>query len=151
MQPDMAKNQIDIQFTAEAIDVGLANVLPSIGCGGECVFVGRTRPQNNKHHGELLALRYDCYEELAEKELHALAQEAIDRFGVRHIRVTHSIGRVAINQASVVIAVASDHRDDAFTACRFMIDLLKQRVPIWKQELWADGTTWSSGVPLVAT
>ncbi|MBC8200880.1 MAG: molybdenum cofactor biosynthesis protein MoaE [Planctomycetes bacterium] len=147
----MAKQQIEIQFIADAIDVGVATVLPSIGCGGECIFVGRTRPQNNEQHGELKALQYDCYEELAEKELQALAKEAIRRFGVRHIRVTHSVGRVAIHQASVVIAVASDHRDDAFTACRFMIDILKQRVPIWKQEVWSDGTTWSNGVPLIAT
>jgi molybdopterin synthase catalytic subunit len=58
------------------------------------------------------------------------------------------VGKVAPNEASIVIAIASDRRDDAFTACRFMIDLLKQRVPIWKQELWADGATWKDGVPL---
>jgi len=148
MQSTMASNQIDIQFTADAIDVSLANVLPAIGCGGECVFVGRTRPQNNEQHGELIALLYDCYEEMAMKELQAMAQEAIDRFGVRYVRVTHSKGRVSIDDASVVIAVASQHRDDAFTACRFMIDVLKKRVPIWKQELWADGTTWSDGMQL---
>ncbi len=85
---------------------------------------------------------------MAQAELRLLAEEAISRFSVRHIRVTHSIGTVKIDEASVVIAVSSDHRDDAFTACRFMIDLLKQRVPIWKQEKWADGTTWSNGTPL---
>lgn len=139
---------IQIEFITNAIDVVEASTLPSIGCGGECVFVGRTRPELHATHGDLIALNYDCYEEMAEKELQALAQEVIDRFDVRVVRVTHSKGAVAIDEASVVIAVGSDHRDDAFLACRFMIDLLKQRVPIWKQEQWADGTTWSDGVPL---
>lgn len=140
--------QIEIRFDAEAVNVEQASMLPSLGCGGECIFVGRTRPEENETHGALLALEYDCYQEMAETEIRKLAEEAINRFDVRHVRVTHSVGRVAIDEASVVIAVASDHRDDAFTACRFMIDLLKQRVPIWKQEMWADGTTWKDGVPL---
>lgn len=139
---------IDITFEQDTIDVRNASTLPSIGCGGECIFVGRTRPEENAIHGELVALQYDCYEDMAEAELRKLVEEAINRFEVRHIRVTHSLGRVAIDEASVVIAVASNHRDDAFTACRFIIDLLKQRVPIWKQEMWSDGTTWSDGIPL---
>ena len=140
--------QIDINFVNDAIDVEAASTLPAIGCGGECIFVGRTRPEKNESHGELTALQYECYQAMALKELHTLAQEAIDRFSVRHIRVTHSTGVVPIDAASVVIAVSSNHRDDAFTACRFLIDLLKQRVPIWKQEQWADGTTWSDGHPI---
>lgn len=140
---------IEIRFETDAVNVEEASKLPSIGCGGESIFVGRTRPENNATHGALLALQYDCYQEMAENELRKLAEEAINRLEVRHIRVTHSVGRVAIDEASVVIAVASDHRDDACTACRFMIDLLKQRVPIWKQEMWEDGTTWHKGVPLV--
>jgi molybdopterin synthase catalytic subunit len=144
----MSTNNINIQFCKQAVDVTSASTLPEIGCGGECIFVGRTRPEKNEIHGDLTALKYDCYQEMAEKELLELAQETINRFQVRHVRVTHAIGEVAIDEASVVIAVSSDHRDDAFTACRFMIDLLKQRVPIWKQEMWSDGTTWSDGVPL---
>ena len=140
--------QILINFVPSAVHLPEASKLPSIGCGGECLFVGRTRPELHDDHGELIALQYECYQEMATSELQKLAKEAVDRFSVRHIRVTHSVGRVAIDEASVVIAVSSDHRDDAFTACRFMIDLLKQRVPIWKQELWADGTTWSEGKPI---
>jgi molybdopterin synthase catalytic subunit len=144
----MSESQIHIEFTNLPVDVTTASTLPAIGCGGECIFVGRTRPEHNQTHGELIALQYDCYQEMAEKELRTLAQEVINRYEVRHVRVTHSVGKVALNEASIVIAIASDRRDDAFTACRFMIDLLKQRVPIWKQELWADGTTWKDGVPL---
>ncbi len=144
----MVTDKINITFSQGPVAVPNASVLPAIGCGGECVFIGKTRPDINKTHGELLALNYDCYQKMAQEELQTLAEEAIDRYSVRHIRVTHAIGEVPIDEASVVIAVSSDHRDDAFTACRFMIDLLKQRVPIWKQEMWADGTTWSEGTPL---
>jgi molybdopterin synthase catalytic subunit len=85
---------------------------------------------------------------MAEKELRSVAKEAIDRYSTRVVRVTHAIGRVAIDEASVVIATSSEHRKDAFDACQYIIDGLKQRVPIWKQELWADGTTWKNGKPL---
>jgi molybdopterin synthase catalytic subunit len=145
------KAHIQISFNHEAIDVEKASALPSIGCGGECIFVGKTRPEDNPTHGKLLALSYECYEELAEREIRTLAEEVINRFEVRHVRVTHSVSTVKVHEASVVIAVSSDHREDAFTACKFMIDLLKQRVPIWKQEMWEDGTTWSNGIPLTTT
>jgi molybdopterin synthase catalytic subunit len=82
---------------------------------------------------------------MAELELQKCAMEAIDCFSIRYVAATHAIGRVAVGEASVVIAVSSNHRSDAFTACRFIIDVLKERVPIWKQEMWADGTTWKEG------
>ena len=144
----MEDEQISINFSEGAIDTEVASVLPSIGCGGECIFIGRTRPETNKHHGDLLALRYECYKEMAEQELRTLASEAINRFSVECVHVTHAIGKVEVDEASVVIAVSSKHRSDAFTACRFLIDLLKLRIPIWKQEIWADGTTWNDGKPL---
>jgi molybdopterin synthase catalytic subunit len=144
----MDHDPINIQLAQHEIDVVSASSLPSIGCGGECIFVGRTRPEHHEKHGSLLALQYACYPEMAEKELRSVAKEAIDRYSTRVVRVTHAIGRVAIDEASVVIATSSEHRKDAFDACQYIIDELKQRVPIWKQELWADGTTWKNGKPL---
>ena len=142
------KAQIQISFVENAIDVENASLLPSLGCGGECIFIGRTRSEKHDTYGQLSCLLYDCYRHMAETELISLAEEAINRFGVLFVKVTHSIGRVDVDEASVVIAVASNHRDDAFVACRFMIDMLKQRVPIWKQEQWVDGTTWPEGAKL---
>jgi molybdopterin synthase catalytic subunit len=141
----MDHDPINILLAQHEIDVVSASSLPSIGCGGECIFVGRTRPEHHEKHGNLLALQYACYPEMAEKELRSVAKEAIDRYSTRVVRVTHAIGRVAIDEASVVIATSSEHRKDAFDACQYIIDELKQRVPIWKQELWADGTTWKNG------
>ena len=144
----MTDEQISIQLVQGPIDVPSASILPLIGCGGECVFIGRTRPEEHNDQGSLIALEYECYEEMAKKTLIELATESIHRFSIGYIRLTHSIGRVEINDASIVIAASSTHRADAFRSCRFMIDLLKQRAPIWKQEIWPDGTTWSKGVPL---
>jgi molybdopterin synthase catalytic subunit len=144
----MSLDPITIQLLQNEIDVTSASSLPSIGCGGECLFIGRTRSEHSEHHGNLLALQYTCYHDMAQKELRSIAQEAIDRFSVRFARVTHAICRVAVDEASVVIAVSCEHRKDAFAACSYIIDELKKRVPIWKQELWADGTTWKDGEQL---
>ena len=142
---------VQVEFASSEIDVIRAIELPSIGCGGECVFVGRTRPEIHPQHGALIALHYDCYEDMAQTEIETIALEAIEQFSVQLVRVTHTIGKVPVNGASVVIAVGSHHRDEAFQACRRLIDNLKSRVPIWKQEEWADGATWVEGNRLVAT
>jgi molybdopterin synthase catalytic subunit len=140
--------QIEINFVPSALDVPSASALPSTGSGADCIFVGRTRPECHEKHGDLTALQYECYTELATTELENIALEAIARFSANCIRITHSIGTVPVHEASVVIAVRCDHRREAFSACRFLIDLLKLRVPIWKQEIWSDGTTWSPGKEL---
>jgi len=142
---------ISVQFIEGEIDVSIHSQLPAIACGGECAFVGRTRPEHSLQHGELVALLYDCYKTMASVQLQKLAEEAVARFSVRAIRICHSTGKVPVHKASVVIAVGSDHRDDAFRACRFLIDLLKLQVPIWKQEIWANGTTWRDGNQLMNT
>ena len=137
--------KISVRLVDGEIEVPKYNILPSIGCGGECVFIGRTRPEHHAEHGQLVALKYDCYKAMAQGQLEKIAVEAAARFNIRAINISHSTGTVAVDGASVVIAVGSDHRDDAFLACRFLIDLLKLQVTIWKQEVWKDGTSWSLG------
>ena len=143
--------QVLIEFRTGQVDVSTASELPSMGCGGECIFVGRTRPETHCRHGTLTALVYEYYEPLARTEIEAIAQEMIDRFSIRAMRVTHSIGKVKINEASVVIAVSTDHRNEAFQACRYLIDNLKDRAPIWKREEWKTGATWVGGNTLIQT
>ena len=136
---------ITVNFIEGELDVPTRSALPSLGCGGECLFVGRTRPQHRPEYGTLVELRYDCYQPMAKTQLDALTDEAVGKFHARAIVISHSIGSVSVGAASVVIAVGCDHRDDAFRACRFLIDALKLQVPIWKQEVWASRTTWSDG------
>ena len=115
--------------------------------GGECVFLGRTRGELHPEHGALLRLRYEAYGSMAEGVLRELAEEAVERFGCLLVRVHHAVGVVDIGEASVLVQVVCGHRGEAFEACRFLIDELKKRVPIWKKEEWADGTSWSEGTP----
>lgn len=116
--------------------------------GGACSFEGRTRPEHHPEHRDLISLEYEAYPPLAIRTLQDLAQAASDRWPCRRIDIHHATGIVLVGEISVRIHVASDHRCDAFEACRWLIDSLKQQAPIWKREHWADGTTWVDGVPV---
>lgn len=111
--------------------------------GGSCLFVGTTRREAGER--EVAALHYEAYEELALTEMGAIAAEAERAFGAR-VSVEHRTGTVEVGAPSVVVAASAGHRPAAFAACRFVIDELKARVPIWKQTVYADGaTSWIDG------
>jgi molybdopterin synthase catalytic subunit len=116
--------------------------------GAVVVFDGIVR--NNTHGRETLYLDYESYEEMAERQMSRLAEEARTRFGVRHVTMIHRLGRLNVGETSVLIVVASAHRAQAFDACRWLIDTLKKTVPIWKRETFADGTVWAAGEPFPA-
>jgi molybdopterin synthase catalytic subunit len=118
---------------------------PPTCCGGECVFLGRTRAETHPGHGPLRLLRYEAYEPMAMRVLHELAERAVDRYGCRLVRLHHALGDVAVGEASVLVTAACPHRAEAFEACRFLIDAIKREAPIWKCETWVDGVTWSAG------
>ena len=116
--------------------------------GAECLFRGITRPERHPEHGDLQGLIYEAQHTMAENELKNLAMEAIERWKPLAIRLHHSTGMVPIGEASVAIQVVASHRKEAFLACQWLIDTLKARVPIWKQESWHAGQTWPKGTPL---
>ena len=104
--------------------------------GGIACFVGTVR---DHHSGrEVVGLEYSAYGPMAEKECNRIVSEAQARWGGA-VALRHRIGALEIGDTSVAIAVAAPHRDAAFAACRFVIEALKQRVPIWKRERFADG------------
>ena len=113
--------------------------------GAVVVFDGIVR--NHTRHRQTLYLDYEAYEEMALKQMDALAREAIPRFGVRHVTLVHRLGRLHVGETSVLIVVASAHRAQAFDACRWLIDTLKKTVPIWKKETFVDGVVWAAGEP----
>ncbi len=114
-------------------------------CGGECVFLGRTRNEVHRDHGALVRLEYEIYEPMAAKLLDAMAADAITKFGCRAVRVVHAEGAVAPGEASVVIQTATPHRGEAFDSCRYLIDRIKHELPIWKHEIWEHGRTFVDG------
>ncbi|HEV8613347.1 MAG TPA: molybdenum cofactor biosynthesis protein MoaE [Gemmatimonadales bacterium] len=105
--------------------------------GGIASFVGLVRD----HHGGrgVSALAYSAYEPMAEAVCGQIVSEAEARWPVR-VALRHRLGDLAIGAVAVAVAVAGDHRDEAFAACRYVIEELKRRVPIWKQEMYSDGT-----------
>jgi molybdopterin synthase catalytic subunit len=128
-----------IQITTEQIDV--TRVLQAAQCrdaGAVVMFLGTTRARTGTR--QTASLDYECYREMAEKSLAKLEEDARQRWELLEVCVVHRVGRVTPGEASVVIAVSSPHRDAAFAAGRWLIDTLKQVVPIWKRENWADGT-----------
>ncbi len=113
--------------------------------GAVVVFDGIVR--DNTRGRRTLYLVYEAYETMALDGMRALVREARQRFAVRETLLHHRLGRLEIGETSVLIAVASAHRGAAFEACRWMIDTLKQQVPIWKREFFVDGAVWSDGEP----
>lgn len=107
--------------------------------GGFCAFEGWVR---DHHEGRpVLCLEYEAYQSLAEKEGSLILTEAAERFGIVHAACVHRTGRLEIGELAVYVCVSSAHRDAAFAACRWIIDEVKSRVPIWKKEFFADGTS----------
>jgi molybdopterin synthase catalytic subunit len=84
---------------------------------------------------------------MAVHQMRELGHQARERFGVRQVTMVHRLGHLEIGETSVLIVVASAHRTAAFEACRWLIDTLKQTVPIWKKETFADGQVWAPGEP----
>jgi molybdopterin synthase catalytic subunit len=110
------------------------------GAGGTVTFVGTTRNENAGRG--VIRLEYEAYEPMALSEMRKLADEAGQRWKITRIAIGHRIGIVEIGEASVMIAVSAPHRAEAFAACRFAIDRLKQIVPIWKKEYFEGGEVW---------
>ncbi len=100
-------------------------------------FLGTVR--NNTEGREVSYLEYEAYLPMAEKKLAEIAQEIYKKWGLDRVAVIHRVGRLEIGEVSVAVAVASPHRKDAFEACHYAMNRLKQIVPIWKREVWVDG------------
>jgi MoaE-MoaD fusion protein len=111
--------------------------------GAVAVFEGIVRNQSRGRR--TLYLDYEAYEEMALKQMEALAQQAIKDFKIRDVKLIHRLGRLEIGETSVLIVVASEHRGPAFDAGRWLIDTLKCTVPIWKKEYFEDGAVWAAG------
>ncbi len=112
--------------------------------GASILFTGTVRDHSEGRSG-VTKLVYDAYVEHVETSLATIASEACDRWPVLRIVVEHRVGEVLVGQPSVLVAVSTAHRGDAFEAARYVIDELKRRAPIWKQEHWPGGSEWIEG------
>ncbi len=122
--------------------VKLSQNFTASGAGAFNSFEGRVRDQNDGR--SVIALEYEAYEPLCRAEMEKIFQEAQSRFAVIDIKAAHRTGKLKVGELAVWVAVLTAHRDEAFSACRYTIDELKKRLPVWKKEYYADGRSqWS--------
>lgn len=125
-------------ISAEAIDLAVfRDSLADPACGGYVQFEGWVRDHNEGQR--VLRLEYEVYEPLAVSEGERILDEAIKRFGIGRAAGIHRSGLLQLGDVAVVVGVASPHRAEAFDACRYIIDQVKLRLPIWKKEHYANG------------
>lgn len=113
--------------------------------GAITTFEGVTREDVDEKHGKIIRLDYDAYREMALQQMKRLAAQAAKKWSLGRVALIHRLGSVPPAEASVIIAVASTHRNEGFAACRWLIDTLKKDVPIWKKDVYQDGSVkWVS-------
>lgn len=140
------RENVRVALTRERIDAEKIVAAAKSGeDGAVVVFDGIVR--NHTRGRRTLHLDYEAYEEMALKQMRELGLKACEKFAIRQVTMLHRLGRLEIGETSVLIVVASAHRSAAFEACRWLIDTLKQSVPIWKKETFADGAVWAPGEP----
>jgi molybdopterin converting factor subunit 1 len=109
-------------------------------CGAVVTFVGAVRLENEGRQVDYL--EYEAYPGMAEAKMAEIGREIAERWGIERVAMAHKLGRCDVGEPSIVIAVASGHRREAFEACHYAIDRVKEIVPIWKREVWKDGAVW---------
>ena len=140
----MPEPEVLARVTSEPLDAeALVTLVDAAGDGAIVTFAGLVRNQNQGRRVQFL--EYEAYEPLAVRALQRIIDEAGDLWPGARVAVHHRLGRLEIGQASIVIAAASAHRADAFAACRYTIERVKQIVPIWKREHFEGGDVWLEG------
>jgi len=117
--------------------------LRSRGMGALVTFVGVVRDSSRGKAIERIEIQ--VYEEMARRQLEEIREEAIDRFGVEEIAIIHRYGSLEVSDNIMMIAVGGDHRSEAFDACRWVLETIKEKVPIWKKEITPEGDFWVEG------
>ena len=136
----------DIQITDKPLDVSkIYDQAVSEEAGAVNMFIGTVRIKTADR--TVVRLEYESYEKMAITEMSKIADVAHSKWPVKNIIIHHRYGNLKVTDKAVVIAVSTPHRKDSFEACQYIIDTLKQKVPIWKKEVFSDGEEWVSAHP----
>lgn len=142
----MTSPVLDIQLVSEPPDVGgVTALVQRPDNGGIATFVGTVRDQTRGR--AVIELEFEAYAPMALRELTKIARTATERFQLNGVAIHHFVGLAPVGTVVVVIAASAPHRQSVFAACQYCIDTLKQTVPIWKKERFADGEVWVSATP----
>jgi len=134
-----------ISITEKTIDVNkLLSELSDQSSGASVFFTGTVRDHNGL--GKVSQLHYEAYEKMAEKVLQEIENEIQKKWKINKFIAIHRTGSLKVGEVSVVVAVSAEHRKEAFEACKFGIDAIKERTPIWKKEFGESKTEWLEGV-----
>jgi len=134
-----------ISITEKPIDVSkLLNDVSDQSSGASVLFTGTVRDHNEQD--KVSKLHYEAYQEMAEKILQEIENEIRTKWKINKFVAIHRTGTLKVGEVSVAIAVSAEHRKEAFEACKFGIDVIKEKVPIWKKEFSESGTEWLEGV-----
>ena len=135
-----------IHLTEQSLDLqAVVELVTSDGCGAIDVFIGTVR---NKTKGrEVVRLEFEAYDKMAIKEMTKIADRARKQWPIAELAIHHRVGTLGIGDTAVIIAVSTPHRKASFEACQFVIDTLKETVPIWKKEVFEDGEVWVAAHP----
>jgi molybdopterin synthase catalytic subunit len=128
-----------VSLQHEAINYAdLTEKVRSPACGAVCLFLGTVREMTAGK--QTVSLGYEAHTTLAQQVMNQVETETRERFPVHEMQIVHRLGHLDLGEVSVAVAVSCPHRQQAFQACQYAIDRLKEIVPIWKQEHWADGS-----------
>ena len=137
---------IDIQLLDTPLDpVHCTRYVAHAAAGGTVVFIGTVRDHTAGR--EVVRLEFEAYAPMAIREMQKIAEQATERWQALAIALHHRVGILEIGEIPVIVAVATPHREAAFEACKFCIDTLKETVPIWKKEIFTDGSVWVAAHP----
>jgi molybdopterin converting factor subunit 1 len=137
------------QVTREPLDPQrLVNLVRRDESGAVALFYGVVR--NHSQGRRVLYLEYDAYPSMALKKMRQVAEEARSRWEITDMAISHRIGRLEVGETSLLVAVSAAHRREAFEACHYAVDRIKEMVPVWKKEVWEGGESWVEGHPVGA-
>lgn len=129
---------VPILTTAPLDPAALLAQLDAPGLGGTALFVGSVR--RSADDGPVVAIEYSAYDLMVEAEGERILAESTRRWPETRVLLRHRVGRVGVGEASVAVAAASPHRAEAFAACRYVIEEVKRRLPVWKKEIYENGS-----------
>jgi molybdopterin synthase catalytic subunit len=140
LPPMSGGGAISVRLTASPSVSEALDAVAAAGSGGTALFVGTVRDSSNA--GPVTQLDYSAYDAMAEKVIGEIAGEAVGKWGLLAVAVEHATGPRCVGEITFVVACAAPHRDEAFDACRYVVDEVKRRAPVWKKESGPWGERW---------
>jgi molybdopterin synthase catalytic subunit len=145
--PQSAADEFLIQITNDHVNLQVVmNELEDNSAGAVSIFIGKVR--NRGKFGNVSEIYYEAYREMAEEKMREIESEAHTKWNIKKLVAIHRIGNLKVGETSIIIGVCSEHRNEAFEACKYIINNVKTRVPIWKKEISEESQKWSDGILL---